>query len=595
MNLTQPFFFLFLYLTHKVITMNLKRPGYKRKAILLLIPIILMSLNAASKSSEVVIVNSDDWRDVYSSIIYANLQNKTFYFLSSKEQSTTLPQIITKTANIHLIESSRIPVIKGYRSILEGYGFNVTEEKSSDWKTLNLKLAERLNTKRYVIVDDTYGYSAVSVCPYSKLTNSYVLYANKGNLNAVYEFLKEREAEITIYGYVDREVTEKLRELKPETIDMEDRFDNNIEIVKRYMKRKKTDQVTLTNGEFIERGLMECKEPILFIGNSIPPKQTEDYIKESGIRIGVLIGNNLINSAQKLKSSTGINIFLRFGQASGSGGTSTQIKTLDIYPLPRYVTNMTVDLVEYNTIENRLEVVYRNTGEGYVYFKPTIDVLLGGEKIHAVGEEQPQLIPGKETLGRTYDVNLTGYDIVGKKLSVTVFLQFGEGSRSLPNTIEKEYQVNLTKVKDESDMVVESVTYDKDSEEIKVKIRNLGPDSFFRLVVSVTSGGADKKIRGETSFIAKDEYRTQSYDLRLSEEEIAENKEVTVSINYGERRNLLVNQKEFRVRLQITGDMEVEAYLLLLSAAVILILLFIILKPRITKKKSDEKRGLKKI
>jgi hypothetical protein len=89
------------------------------------------------------------------------------------------------------------------------------------------------------------------------VNRAWVFFADRTNVDEIDSILGLREVdEVLIYGFVDREVEETLAKYNPEVIDTGDRFKDNIEIVEKYLEIKQTEQVLLTNGEFIEKELM---------------------------------------------------------------------------------------------------------------------------------------------------------------------------------------------------------------------------------------------------------------------------------------------------------------------------------------------------
>ena len=131
---------------------------------------------------------------------------------------------------------------------------------SNEKRKLILEIAEELeDITDFIVIDDSYGYNAISVAPYAIASNSWVLFADRNNIREVERFLAGRDVDsLIIYGHVDRDVRIRLEDFNPEVINIDgDRFLNNIEIVKRYQEIKSAKQTVLTNGEFIEKEIME--------------------------------------------------------------------------------------------------------------------------------------------------------------------------------------------------------------------------------------------------------------------------------------------------------------------------------------------------
>jgi len=142
---------------------------------------LLLALYAITSVSAVdtVIVNSEDWRDVYSTINYGNLMGYPKNFLVSDRHSRILAETLDRNKkDIQLISSMTVPFVVGYSSVLRDAGFNVDEISVNN---INLDLARRVNVNKFIIVDDAYGYNAIAVAPYAALNKDYVLFADRLN------------------------------------------------------------------------------------------------------------------------------------------------------------------------------------------------------------------------------------------------------------------------------------------------------------------------------------------------------------------------------------------------------------------------------
>jgi len=571
----------------------------KRKKVIILALILMFIFSsqalALKDNFDIIVVNSEDWIDVYSGIMYANLIGKPFNFITSREHSTRLPSLIG-SKNVYLIESEKLPFVMGYKDTLEGRGFSVEEKISESGKNLNLELARDLDINNFVIIDDTYGYNAISVCPYAVVSKSYVLFADRENIDDIYDFLKNKRVKVLIYGYLGEGVMEKLEEFEPEVIDYGDKFDNNIEMVKKYRKIRPVDQVTLTTGDFMELGLMRGAEPILFIGKDSVPEQVVDYVKSSGIKVGVLIGNELIRSAQSLKANTGISVFLKFGQGSGAGAGSAAVRGLDLLYLPSYPLNVTVRDIAFNILTNELEIIYKNEVDTFSYFKPSINVYVDDELVQTVGEKEPVLIDAKEESGSTYHIDLSEYDLGASKLKADVFLRYGESKKSMERTLEEELDINMVEIEDLSDIEIVGLSYDKDKNLLTLEIKNKGSSCYVKPTLTLTINGDKTTVGGKDTYPINEKVTKDIiFDVELSDEDLRVNENVRVEILYGERENFLINNigQDMALKVKEKGDLSSLFYpaIILLLLIVIVFLLVLVLRK---KGKGGEKKGLGK-
>jgi len=190
---------------------------------------------AQDQPPQVFISNSGDWQDVYSVMQYTTIAGGSGYFLVSARHSTLLLNQLNRENDYLIVSSLKSPYVIGYKPVLESRGFTKIDELKAN--NINLELAKKLipGISDFIVIDDSYGYNAISVAPYAAISKSYVLFANKRNINQVYTFLKSRNVRTLIeYGQLDREVKDRLQEFSPEIISEQDRFLNNQKVLSRW-------------------------------------------------------------------------------------------------------------------------------------------------------------------------------------------------------------------------------------------------------------------------------------------------------------------------------------------------------------------------
>jgi hypothetical protein len=360
----------------------------------------------ACAEGEQVVINSGDWRDVYSSIIYANMRGIPSQFITDAPHATALPNYLDRDPDILLVESETSPFLVNYEGTLTTKGFVVSETyKSPGGVEANLHfIGELPDVTNFIVLDDSYGYNAISVASYAVKSRSWVLFVDHENIDEISGFLNGRTVDdLLIYGRVDRQVTESLSIYNPEIIDYGDRFDNNIAIVEKYQNISKASQIVFTNGEFIENEIMSGREPVLFIGTNVIPDQTVNYLNGSGIETGVVIGNALTDAASMITARTDMHVFIKFGQGRAGGDSFSLVEALDEFPLPKYELVTSVVSVNYNQGTGELEVVYKNDANVDIFSKSSVSVFISGTQVAAVGDEEPILIFEGDTFGVSYD------------------------------------------------------------------------------------------------------------------------------------------------------------------------------------------------
>ena len=560
--------------------------------------ILLLSFASAQERPDVLVSNSGDWQDVYSVMQYATLTGGTGYFLVSTRHSTLLINQLNDKNRYLIVSSTKTPYVIGYKTVLESRGFNDVEELRS--ANANLDLARRLpaEIKDFLVIDDSYGYNAISVAPYAAISKSFVIFANKRNINLVYDFLKSRSPNsLIIYGQVDREVKDRLAEFNPERIDEGDRFINNQKIVDKYqaVSNKLTGepkkQAILTNGEFIEQEVMSGVEPVVFIGRANVPDQVKDYIQGSDIEIGILIGNELIGSATFIRRELGISVFVKFAQSARQPTSSiSPVEDLDRFYLPRYILDLDIFKVRYNRVSNKLEVTYQNKVDLSTFLKGTLTLRHpGGTQV--LGDEDAIFIDKGQYKTLIYDKKSDGgpLDRMQGNISLDVFTIYGESKKSLEYTLRKTIEVESVEITDNSKIEFGSVLYDKRSGKFLIEIRNIGDTDVYVDVEIYDILINDELVTigaGQVVFLKKGESKFVEITQPMTEQDFTNNPKIKIRAYYGERERSLVNviEGEFSYGFTGFGYMFIEFLKELLRKIIdygliiiILILLFLIL------------------
>ena len=305
----------------------------------------------------------------------------------------------------------------------------------------NLYYAEKLSVNTYVITNTVDYYDAVSVVPYAALTKSYVLFADSTSIGGVLDFLDNQEVtKLILYGDIESEVKNKLDKFDPIIINKGGKFENNIEIVKEFKKVDDKKQVLLTNGEFIEAEIMSGSQPVIFIGQDNVPQITRDYIKNSNIALGVLVGNELVGSATFIRRQTGINVFVKFAQgARDTEGEVEAVDALNMYYLNKggedTILGDELRIMESKYIEdtNKFVITLKNYGSKPLFFKGTY-VLSHNEGDQTVGDVNAIEVESKDKKTLRYTVQPIYFD----EITLRAFITYGESKYSMEYVIDKD-------------------------------------------------------------------------------------------------------------------------------------------------------------
>ncbi|MBD3260064.1 hypothetical protein GF371_05580 [Candidatus Woesearchaeota archaeon] len=541
---------------------------------------------SAQDESNMILINSDNWIDVYSGLNYANLKGIQSKFLIDDIHITyMMPELKVIAKNIIVLESELVPFNVGISGTLESEGLNVVEEIFSSYpKDTNLELAEKSGARNFIVIDDSYGYNAIAVGPYAAITDSFVLFVDEDNIFDVVDFLDRNSVDdLLLYGNLERLVKEEMEKYNPDVIDTGNRFDNNIEIVKSFKALREAKQVLFTNGEFIENELVSGgngKEPVIFVGRDNVPDQIINYVKNSDIEVGVLIGNELTYTAKILKDQADISVFIKFGKGT-AGSDPKDIRELDKFALPKYELRMAIDSVKYNTASKKLEVVYKNEEALSTFFKSSIAVLVDGEKRITVGEAEPVLIGELDAMALAYDVDLTeALRNPEAEIVADVLVTFGEDPKALEKNLEGEFPIEVISVEDMCDVKTTTLVYNKKTQRFILTVDNNAEVSCYAdpRIVDLMVNDRRKTISYEgDALIPAGQNKELMIKQRMDEVDFADNPEVKVRTLYGEREGLLLKTDEAMFDLSIVSGTNVMFIGIGAAVAVVVIILLIFL------------------
>jgi len=524
-------------------------------------------------------------------MLYGSLTSTPALFLVSDRHGPILIGQIPQDNHIELYSSADFPFLRGYTAIIEGRGNTVDE---LEYDSFNVELVADVianyNVESFIILDDSYGYNAVSVAPYSVLTNSWVLFTDENNIGEIEDILDTVGAPtVLIYGIVDEEVTDGLARFTPEVINENgDRFANNIAIVKKYKEINDATQVILTNGEFIEKEIMSGGEPVVFIGRNNVPSTVTEYIQDSNINIGVLIGNELVGTATFVRRTLGISVFVKFAQGARrpTAGVS-QVEALDMFYLPVYPLNLELDSIVYNQATNQLEITIVNTEVISAYFSGTYTLTGPDGTTQTVGDLTPNFIDGEEFKTVVYDLD----PIPEGSLSADVFIIYGESPGALEKEIRDTFEVNRVRVLDRCEIDIAGIEYNKGRKFIQVETTNIGDVVCFvdLELIDLVIGG-ERQTLGYEGVAKLDIGQTRKLriSVELDDEDLFDNEFVKVRALYGERENSLVKILEGTFDLGV-----VSRDIMFISLLMIIIILVILIGYRRYRQSADNKHRKK--
>lgn len=548
-----------------------------------IVVIIVLGLLGGSAPVEAkhVIINSADWKDVYTGMLYAGLkEHDGLFFVSEYDAAEIIGRLPKVEPNVILIESEDIPFFPNFDLELEKEGFRVHKVTSRPDETANILLAEDVDTDSFIIVGSTYGYDAISVAPYALLTNSYVFLADR-NVEEIAGIMRRKGAkDVLIYGYLDPETEAMFGEFQPDVIYEGDKYLDNIKIVERFLEISPTTQVHLTHGEFVEPSLFGKNYPTVFIGKDVVPDEVEDFIRRR-VDIGVLVGNELFNVAKRLKDdikkTKPFTLIIKFARGFGAGGETSVVRALEMFPVPTPATNISVVSVKYNLFTHQLEVVYKNNENTPTYFKSVITIFTDGVRKRTLGDEKINFIGPLDSVGVGYDIDLTELINARMVLDVRIFTQYGAGVVSLTNVYQEMFKnIGVFSVRDRSEGRLSSLVYNQMAKRFEIGVENTAQFPFYyKTELRFRAGEEEFVVRSnETLQIGPGGRDVAMIPYDMDEDVMNKVSTVRVTLNYGERRDFLINRYEREFPFTVSGVFEWTYIIILL--VVILIVLYII-------------------
>jgi len=563
----------------------------KKGILIILILIISIHFVLAADNFNYVISNSEDWKDTFSSLQYANLKGVQAAFLVSTLDGNLALSSISKTNNIRVITSKKNPYVFNYPDLIKSKGFAGADEITVDSANLDL-ISDLTNINSFVIVGDSYGYNALATVPYAVLTKSWIFLANRQNIYSIDAILsKINNKKILVYGFVDREVTDTISKYKPEVIDTGDKFKDNIEIVKKYTAIKPVKQVILTNGEFIEKEIMDGAEPILFTGKENVPEQISEYLKSSGISVGVLIGNDLVGAATNIRRTTGVSVMVKFarGARTQTGGVA-EVEGLDLFPLPTPFLNLSIYSLQYNKINSQLEITYKSDSNAPLYLKGTITLISSGGR-NRVGDLNPIFVAPGDYKTISYSVDVASSD----NLTAEISTLFGETPSALDRILTGRLNVGAINILDKckfSKGDIKKVKYNKQKKVFIITIKNSQQNDCWVDIElnNIHEGYITKTLSLDGSIIIRG---GKTKDIEIKEDQtdsdLEKNSMIELTLYSGERDNNLVYTltSAFPLVIETFTTLTYIAVGIAIMIIILIIIIIFIIKKRKKKEEDD--------
>lgn len=523
--------------------------------LLLSLPVVLAAVPSEYADVDFVLINSNDWKDVYQGLMFGKLIDKDVDFILSPNLAREVVDSIPQTAEtVLLLQTSGKEELAGIETLLEQRTLTVrTVAGSTD---LGIRLASSMTPKGYIVVDEHYPYNAISVTPYALLNEYFVLFADDFTIDEVVDIISEQPGPVITYGLINSRVKEELSQFNPVVIERGGKFDNNLYMVKEFMKEKPVKQIVVTNGEFVELGLIDSSYPILFVGRTKTPDEVIEFVGESNIEFMVVVGNYLTDLTKALKTEVESNydkelaVFVRFAKTPRVVDEQfNQPHALEYFALPLIEPELFISHIAYNRLTNKLEVTYTNPSDITVFFLSSM-TLSSDAGSETIGDTSVQSIVAGQSKTLVYDV-----DIDSEGLGGSATILFGDYPRSLEYELEADLgTIPVIEIADNSNLEIVSVVYDKTNKAFFITVENPSDvDTYAQLeLIDVIIDGLPETIGTKDVFkLAPGEQKEVYVRARLSDLDLLENEDILIKGVYGQRENVLINRVEKTLPLSI--------------------------------------------
>jgi len=252
-----------------------------------------------TNEADVVIVNAKDWRDAYSGMLYGKENGKTTYVLTSENQALQIAKSINNAENKVVVFESEDPRVSNlFEKTLDTKGIDIKNIKDG---SIAKHIRENEDFSKLVVVDDLYASNSVAVASYVMFTNSWVVFINDENVDEIQSYIsKNNFEEVMFYGKLAKKISEDYSGDKF-VINTGNRFTNNIEIIKQFLKIKESNKIILADGMILEEGFFNLETPTLILGANSVPSDVQKFIGESDFDVAEAIGSGTVGLASKLK------------------------------------------------------------------------------------------------------------------------------------------------------------------------------------------------------------------------------------------------------------------------------------------------------
>lgn len=506
--------------------------------------------------SKIIVVNSQNWEDVYISLLYGQKLGYQTYFLNNPNPQALL-RSLPSNQDVLLIESENY-FYPGLDSLLSSKGFKVEKliVKNPSLELLNFSV-----DNVYLIYKD-FSYGAIIVTPLALSTNGWVFILDRDNYADILTKLEGKN--VFAIGYFPRDIKDAIKKYVNKEIADSNKFRLSLKVADEVIKINKASQVTITDGRYIEKEFFLSKNPILLVGTNLLPDETLDWMIRNNIKSVVIIGSHLTYIGEQIrsKSNKSIGVFIKYGEAV----PGSPVYALTMLPLPFGDIKLNVTSVIYDPNSKSLIISIRNTGNSGAFVFTTSKIMFENSEIASIADKEPVFLGANSIVNNRYSIEIPA-EYLEKDIIAELYISYGDSSESLDSFLTEEgsfgpplrMKINVMKVSDSSEIEIISASYYYGNKRLAIEINNTGNvDAYVIIKIpKLIVKGINKAFSSDIIKISPNEKRNVVFNVELDDFDLEDNKDLFVIANYGEREHLLVKSKEVKLQLNVIKGIDV--------------------------------------
>lgn len=402
-----------------------KRTAPLLKVILLVLFVtILLNLLNIGYGYEINLVNSKDWRDVFSVMLYSSLRGESATFLNS-ESLSGFTSVVKEDTNLKIYESEEMPYIPNLKAQLSTVGFNVL--KSVKGKRFNLELIPEGINKFVVVSSDSYRLLP-SIASFAANKGYWVFIVDETSVDEAVSHLKNAD-EVIAVGNFRRDILDAIKPYFDEWINNNNIFLDSVKLAEKF---DSFENVVISDCSALESEYFRTKNPVLISGPNKLLDEVYDFLVERDVKVVVIVGNSLASVGGQIreKSNKAIKVLVKFGQADAQN--TGKVYALTFFPLPMPKLSLQITNAIYDPEQKKLIVFFKNNGNIGIYELTTLNVRNGDKELASASQEEPIFLGARESIPVSFDIDLPAAELSDDS-EVVFYTSFGLSPLELDN------------------------------------------------------------------------------------------------------------------------------------------------------------------